>query len=91
MGIERSGRKPKRQRTTAQRMRGRMKTVFILPDGPPPEAKAKKAAPKPVKAEQPAPPAKPNIAESKKPAAVKKPAAPRKTAAKKSSTKKTDS
>jgi hypothetical protein len=31
MGIERNDRKPKRRRTTAQRMKGRRKPVFELP------------------------------------------------------------
>jgi len=42
MGIERNNRKPKRRRTTAQRLKGRMKTVFDLPTA----AAGQEAAPK---------------------------------------------
>jgi hypothetical protein len=42
MGIERNDRKPKRRRTTAQRMKGRMQPVFNLPDAPKEAAKPKK-------------------------------------------------
>lgn len=45
MGIERNDRKPKRRRTTAQRLKGRMQTVFQLPDAP---AEAKPAKKNPV-------------------------------------------
>jgi hypothetical protein len=73
MGIERNDRKPKRRRTTAQRLKGRMQPVFILPEAPPKEKPAKNAAePKAEKAATPK--AKPA---AKKPAA-KKPAAKKK-------------
>lgn len=57
MGIERRGRKPKRIRTTARRMRGRRKIVFLLPEGPPAtESKkatsAKESAPKKQRAKK---------------------------------------
>ena len=49
MGIERNDRTPKRRRTTAHRMRGRMKHVYELPkEGPAAEKPAKKAAAKPA-------------------------------------------
>ncbi|MFN8138609.1 MAG: hypothetical protein U0R49_02305 [Fimbriimonadales bacterium] len=46
MGIERNNRKPKRQRTTSQRMKGRMKTSFVLPEAPAKDAKPKKSSKK---------------------------------------------
>jgi hypothetical protein len=61
MGIERNDRKPKRRRTTAQRMKGRMQPVFNLPDAPEEPAKQKKVV------------AEKSVAE-KKPAAKKAPA-----------------
>jgi hypothetical protein len=73
MGIERNDRKPKRRRTTAQRMKGRMQPVFHLPEAPPKE--------KPVRAAVEAKPAAEKAA-TKKPAAAKKQAA-KKPAAKK--------
>jgi hypothetical protein len=74
MGIERNDRKPKRRRTTAQRMKGRMQPVFNLPEAPAKEKPAKKAAePKAEAAEKP---------KAEKKAAEKKPAA-KKPAAKK--------
>jgi hypothetical protein len=70
MGIERNDRKPKRRRTTAQRLKGRMQTVFQLPDAPAEPKPAKKAAvateEKPEKKAEPK--AKPA---AKKPAAKK--------------------
>lgn len=54
MGIERNDRKPKRRRTTHQRLKGRQKPVFILPSeqAQPAPAKPKKRATK--KSEEPA-------------------------------------
>lgn len=48
MGIDRNGRKPKRMRTTAQRLKGRRKIVFQLPDGPPEPAAVKRSESKPA-------------------------------------------
>jgi hypothetical protein len=75
MGIERSGRKPKRRRTTAQRMKGRREVAFVLPDGPAPAPTAKKAAKpkadkKSVSTSETKSPAKKSVA-AKKPAAKK--------------------
>ncbi|MBV6502024.1 MAG: hypothetical protein AKCLJLPJ_00067 [Fimbriimonadales bacterium] len=48
MGIERNDRKPKRRRTIQQRLKGRQKSVFILPSEQAPTApeKPKKRATK---------------------------------------------
>lgn len=45
MGIERNNRKPKRRRTPSQRVKGRMKPAFNLPEkgGEPAKKKAKPA------------------------------------------------
>jgi len=69
MGIERNDRKPKRRRTTAQRLKGRMQPVFQLPEAPAKAKPAKKAAEAKPKAEKK--PAEKEPA-AKKPAAKKR-------------------
>ncbi len=90
MGIERNDRQPKRRRTTAQRMKGRMVYAFELPSEAPkaavpkPKVETKAAAPK---AEKEAAEAKRVKVTAKKPAAKKAP--DKKAPAKKAPAKKT--
>lgn len=74
MGIERSGRKPKRRRTTAQRIKGRRDVAFVLPDGPAPAPTPKKTAAK-LKTEKKDAPAAEVKSPAKKSTAAKKPTA----------------
>ncbi|MCH8273952.1 MAG: hypothetical protein IH851_04105 [Armatimonadetes bacterium] len=85
MGIRRDGRKPKRRRTILQRLRGRMKVEFALPD-PAPAASPSSAGAAPKGAGSQKKPAAARVA-VRKPAAEgrdpKKAATSRQKAAKK--------